>query len=84
MPYRPDVPQLAPLIRLPRDEIRIEPYSATHLAVAIYTRLGALYWQKVRLLDLPNDLLGIEDLERAGVLLVYVAAVEQTVAIPSG
>lgn len=79
MPYRPDVPQLPPLLRLPRDEIVIEPYTATHLSVAIYTRLGSLYRQKVALLDLPNDLIGIEDLECAGVLHVYVAAVEKLI-----
>lgn len=79
MTYRADLPQLPPLIRLPRDEVQIRPYSATHLAVGMYTRGGALYLQKVPLVDLPNDLIGIEDLERAGVLQIYVAAVEQLV-----
>lgn len=70
---------LDPLIRLPRDEIRVEAFSDTHLAVALYTRAGSLYWQKLALSDLPNDLIGIEDLERFGVLPIYVAAVEKLV-----
>lgn len=77
MPYRPDIPQLPPLIRLPRDEVQIREHSPTHLSVALYTRMGSLYRQKVALSDLPNDLIGIEDLERAGVLHVYVAVVEK-------
>jgi hypothetical protein len=76
-------PQLAPLIRLPRDEVRIEPLSDTHLAVALYTRGGSLYWQKQALHDLPNDLIGIEDLERHGVLEIYVSAVEKLIGARS-
>lgn len=79
MPYRANVPQLAPLLRLPRDEIRIERHDDQQIAVALYTREGAVYWQKMPLTDLPNDLIGIEDLERHGVLLIYVAAVEKLV-----
>jgi hypothetical protein len=71
--------QLSPLVRLPRDQIQIEEHTGTHLAAAVYTRDGSLYWQKVALFDLPNDLIGVEDLERHGVLLIYVAAVEKLV-----
>ena len=81
MAFQPGIPQLPPLIRLPRDEVRIEPFNATHLAVALYARLGSIYFQKVPLLDLPNDLIGIEDLERAGVLHIYVAAVQQLIGV---
>lgn len=70
MSRRHDIPQLPPLIRLPRDQVQIRPYSATHIAVGQYTRGEALYLQKVPLLDLPNDFIGVEDLERAGVLHV--------------
>lgn len=78
-PLQCDALQLPPLIRLPRDEIRVKPYSDTHLCAAFYTRCGSLYWQKVRLLDLPNDFLGIKDLELHGVLHIYVAAVEKLI-----
>lgn len=77
--YRDDIPQLPPLIRLPRDEVVIRPCSDSHLAVGLYSRGGALYLQKVSLFDFPNDFIGIEDLERAGVLHVYVAAVQKLI-----
>ncbi|WP_288935083.1 hypothetical protein [uncultured Sphingomonas sp.] len=75
-----DAPQLSPLIRVPADQVLVEAYSETHLACAFYTRDGTRYWQKVALADLPNDFLSIEDLERHGVLSIYVSAVEKLVA----
>lgn len=70
-------PDLLPLVRLSRDEIRVEPYSDTHLCVALYSRGGAAYWQKLPLLDLPSDVLGIRDLKHFGVYHLYVAAVKK-------
>lgn len=79
MTPRSALTQLSPLVRLPRDQMKIETHTETHFAAATYTRDGSLYWQKVPLLDLPNDLIGIEDLERHGVLKIYVATVEKLV-----
>jgi len=68
---------LEPLKLLPRPQWRLAPCGDRHLAVTMHTRGGALYKQKWSVHDFPNDFFSVEDLERHGVLLVYMAANEQ-------
>ncbi|ARR52130.1 hypothetical protein HY78_00975 [Rhizorhabdus wittichii DC-6] len=62
---------------LPPSEWRVAALDDRHFAVAILSRRGVAYWQRWRISDFPNSFFGIEDLERAGVLGIYVAAIEQ-------
>lgn len=56
------------LVRLPRDEIRLEgPDCTGHVVAALHALDGVLYWTKWRLADLPNELVGVEDLKRFGI-----------------
>lgn len=52
------------LVNLPRAEWRFERSDADHIAVAMHTNAGYLHWTKFALIDLPNDLIGSDDLER--------------------
>ncbi len=62
---------------LPPSEWMVTPHDDKHFAVAILSRRGVAYWQRWRISDFPNSFFGVEDLERAGVLGIYVAAVDQ-------
>lgn len=57
----------AEAVLLPRGEVRIGRYDSSHVAAALHALDGVLYWTKWPLADLPNDLIGIEDLERLGI-----------------
>lgn len=74
--YTPFEP-LPPLALLPREQWTLRPLNDRQVGVGIFSRGGALYLQKWSIDDFPNDFFGIKDLERCGVLLVYMAAVEK-------
>lgn len=54
----------ANLIDLPRSEWKFRRCGADHVAVAMHTNAGYLHWTKFALVDLPNDLVSGDDLER--------------------
>ena len=56
----------------------IEPLDDRHVAAGIH-EINGLYWTKVALSELPNDLISVEDLKRCGIALdrIDVAAVRQ-------
>ena len=53
--------------RLPKSEITIEQTDSDTLIVGAHEHMGYRFFQKVALVDLPNDLIGIDDLERFGI-----------------
>jgi hypothetical protein len=64
-----------------KDEWRIERCGLRHVAAGLWEHpTGYRFWEKIALADLPNDLIGVEDLERFGITLVeigHMAAVEK-------
>jgi hypothetical protein len=67
---------LEPLRLLPPEQRRVAAYESSHFAVAVFSRAGSLFWMRWSILAFPNDLIGIEDLERQGVLPIYMAAIK--------
>ena len=53
--------------RLPKSEITMEQMDPDTLIVGAHEHLGCRFFMKVALADLPNDLIGIDDLERFGI-----------------
>ncbi len=53
--------------RLPKSEITMRRMDSDTLIVGAHEHMGCRFFLKVALADLPNDLIGIEDLERFGV-----------------
>lgn len=55
------------------EDVRIEMMEGgQHVAAGLHVtgeEPGTLYWTKVALAELPNDLVGVEDLERFGIAL---------------
>ena len=73
---------LPPLTKLPPREWRLAVVSdPDKVGISVYARVvdgrSVRHWQKWPILDFPNDFFGIEDLEDAGLLERYVAAIEQ-------
>lgn len=73
--------QIVPLVKLPPSEWRIKDVGPDHIGISVYARMldgvPVRHWQKWSILDFPNDLIGIEDLQRAGLIGRYIAAIEQ-------
>lgn len=59
---------------LPRDQWRIERCGSSHVVVGMHTNCGAVFWTKMALSDLPNDLVGLDDL---------VGAVAEPIDVPA-
>jgi hypothetical protein len=55
----------ASLTPLPREEWFAKRLDENHIIVGMHTRFGAIKWTKFENSDLPNDLVGRNDLERA-------------------
>ena len=53
--------------RLPKSEITVEQMDPDTLIVGAHEHMGCRFFMKVALVDLPNDLIGIDDLERFGI-----------------
>lgn len=70
---------LPPLVLLPREEWALRPLSDAQVGVGIFSRGGSLYLQKWSIHDFPNAFFSIPDLEDAGLLEVYMCAVEKLV-----
>jgi len=66
---------------LPKELWKIEPIGDSHVAAGIHEVRGAYHWTKFALADLPNDLLGVDDLKRHGIILnrVDMAPISQPV-----
>ncbi len=60
---------------LPKEQWKIEPLGKTHIAAGTHENFGHYYWTKIALDDLPNDLIGIEDLERFGINLTNIPSI---------
>ena len=54
---------------LPSDEWIIQKHGPDHIAAGCHELRGYVYWTKHKLSDLPNDLIGIEDLKRFGIVV---------------
>lgn len=80
--------QIWPLIKMPPSEWKIRDGSAEYFWISVYYKNfdGQLvrHWQRWSIHDFPNDLFGIEDLENAGLLHRYVAAVQEQILGPAG
>ena len=64
---------------LPKSEWTIEPSrDEGYIVVDAHENNGYVYFTKLALSDLPNDLLGIRDLERLGIDLINCAAITKT------
>ena len=50
--------------RLPKSEITLQQMDSDSLIVGAHEHMGCRFFMKVALVDLPNDLIGAEDLER--------------------
>ena len=72
-----EIAHMKPKPRIPKDEWHIERCGADAIAAGIYEYMGALWWEKIPLADLPNDLIGAEDLKRLGIDLPQHAAIVQ-------
>ena len=55
--------------KLPKEEMTIHQEGAEHIIVGAHEHNGYRYYTKVALADLPNDLAGLDDLERFGIIL---------------
>lgn len=67
---------ISPSKLLPREDWLIKRFGPDHVAAGIYEHPpGVMWWEKIALRDLPNDLVGREDLEGFGIDLVDVAAI---------
>lgn len=55
---------------LPKSQLMIEPCGndANYVIIGAYEHLGYRYFQKIRLADLPNNIVSLEDLKRFGIL----------------
>jgi hypothetical protein len=53
--------------RLPKSEITMRQIDSDTLIVGAHEHMGCRFFMKVALADLPNDLIGIDDLERFGI-----------------
>jgi len=62
---------------LDNSEIRIKRDGDDRVAAALHHVDGVIYWTSHALAELPNDLIGAEDLERFGIALdgVQVASI---------
>lgn len=73
--------QIIPLIKLPPSEWQIKAAGPDHFALSVYAKMWegkpVRHWQKWSILDFPNDLIGLEDLEAAGLIERYLAAIGQ-------
>ena len=55
---------------LPKSDWIIEPSrDEGYIIVGAHENYGCVYFTKIALFDLPNDLIGIHDLERLGIEL---------------
>lgn len=65
---------------LPKSEMTIEPCRAdpNYVIVGAHEHQGYRYFTKVRLADLPNDLVSLDDLERFGINEIHRAPVVET------
>ena len=64
---------------LPKSEWIIEPSrDEGYIIVGAHENYGCVYFTKIALSDLPNDLIGIHDLERLGIDLINCAAITKT------
>lgn len=55
---------------LPKSDWRIKMSGPRHVIAGIWEYpAGYRFWEKLALADLPNDFLGIDDLERFGIVL---------------
>ena len=70
---------LLPLVLLPREEWTLRPLNDAQIGVGIFSRGGSLYLQKWSIHDFPNTFFGVPDLEDAGLLEVYMRAIEKLV-----
>ena len=50
-------------------DISISTNDSNYAIVGIYEHLGYVYYQKIRLRDLPNNLISIDDLERFSIYI---------------
>jgi hypothetical protein len=57
---------------LPKEQWRLERIPGGFVAAGIYDNCGHRHWVKFAELDLPNDLVGVEDLKRLVVDPVHV------------
>ena len=63
---------------LPKENWRIKMLNADHIAAGIFEHPpGCRWWKKIALADLPNDLIGIEDLKRFGIPHIDVTPVRE-------
>ena len=59
------------MIKLPKTQIEIETTGdQLSIIAACHVNNGYLHWTKIDKSDLPNDLIGMDDLKRAGVDIV--------------
>lgn len=63
--------------RLPENQVMVRKIDDDHVAVSAYEHQGYRHWTKFALADLPNDLVRLEDLERAGIHSGHKATVEK-------
>ncbi len=68
-----------PLVRLPPCDWIVKECCSEHFAVSVYGRVQngniARHWQRWSIRDFPNDLIGFIDLEAAGLMGRYIAAI---------
>jgi len=62
------------MYRIPKNEMTItrcigKEIRDTHVIVSTFVKDGTIYYTMVALSDLPNDLVSLEDLERAGIVI---------------
>lgn len=60
---------------LPRAEWQVKLATAETVLVAMHANGGVLYWTKFALVDLPNDFVSKDDLERVFIDKVHVPTV---------
>ncbi len=57
--------------KLSKSETIIVQREPDSVIVGAHEHNGYLYWTKIPVSDLPNDLVEMDDLERAGITLVH-------------
>jgi|KBSMisStandDraft_5_1062788.scaffolds.fasta_scaffold01158_19 hypothetical protein len=70
----PRLRALLNMYRIPKNEMTItrcigKEIRDTHVIVSTFVKDGTIYYTMVALSDLPNDLVSLEDLERAGIVI---------------